>query len=73
MGREGPVRIQGNRGRVATTVASLAVILAACSGGGAASALPSAAAADPTADKLAQVQARGTLVLWTDPDYARSR
>ena len=21
-------------------------------------------------DKLAQVQARGTLVLWTDPDYA---
>lgn len=25
---------------------------------------------DPAADKLAQVQARGTLVLWTDPDYA---
>ena len=27
-------------------------------------------AADPTKDKLAQVQARGTLVLYTDPDYA---
>jgi polar amino acid transport system substrate-binding protein len=26
--------------------------------------------ADPTKDKLAQVLARGTLVLWTDPDYA---
>jgi polar amino acid transport system substrate-binding protein len=25
---------------------------------------------DPTTDKLAQVRARGTLVLWTDPDYA---
>jgi len=34
---------------------------------------PSTSAAppsDPATDKLAQVQARGTLVLWTDPDYA---
>jgi ABC-type amino acid transport substrate-binding protein len=25
---------------------------------------------DPASDKLAQIRARGTLVLWTDPDYA---
>jgi polar amino acid transport system substrate-binding protein len=55
-----------------------AIGLAACSSGPAAqsssSAAPAAtsarASADPTVDKLAQVQARGTLVLWTDPDYA---
>jgi polar amino acid transport system substrate-binding protein len=45
-----------------------ALVLGACS------AAPPAAsptpAADPTKDKLAQVLARGTLVLWTDPDYA---
>jgi ABC-type amino acid transport substrate-binding protein len=72
------VRIQGIGGRVGITLASVAVILAACSGGGGgtattapASASASAAAAgDPTTDKLAQVKARGTLVLWTDPDYA---
>ena len=29
-----------------------------------------ASSADPATDKLAQVQSRGTLVLWTDPDYA---
>ncbi|HET9851953.1 MAG TPA: transporter substrate-binding domain-containing protein [Candidatus Limnocylindrales bacterium] len=46
----------------------LGAIVAACSGGPAASAVPTGA--DPATDKLAQVQARGTLVLWTDPDYA---
>ncbi len=50
-------------------VAVIAATLSACSGGssGGAAASPSG---DPTKDKLAQVQARGTLVLWTDPDYA---
>ncbi len=38
-----------------------------CSGAATPTAAPSA---DPTRDKLAQVLARGTLVLWTDPDYA---
>ncbi len=75
------MRMQGMIGRVGMTLASLAVIVAACSGssGGtsatsapnaSASAPGSAAAGDPTTDKLAQVKARGTLVLWTDPDYA---
>lgn len=44
----------------------LALVLAACTG-------PTASQAptlDPATDKLAQVQARGTLVLWTDPAYA---
>lgn len=48
-------------------VALVAIVVAACSGGstgGAAS--PSA---DPAKDKLAQVKARGTLVLYTDPAY----
>lgn len=47
-----------------------AIVLAACSGtasGGGAAASPSG---DPSRDKLAQVLARGTLVLWTDFDYA---
>ncbi len=44
------------------------LLLAACAGAPAAS--PTSPAADPTKDKLAQVQARGTLALWTDPDYA---
>jgi polar amino acid transport system substrate-binding protein len=46
----------------------IAATLAACSSGstGGTSASP---AADPTKDKLAQVQARGTLVLFTDPAY----
>lgn len=47
----------------------MAAILAACSGGttGRSAASPTA---DPTKDKLAQVQSRGTLVLFTDPAYA---
>jgi polar amino acid transport system substrate-binding protein len=75
------VRIHGMHGRVGITLASVAIILAACgssgSGGSSATSAPAAspsvsaaAAGDPTTDKLAQVKARGTLVLWTDPDYA---
>ena len=49
-------------------LAILALAVAACSSAPAAS--PTPTGADPTKDKLAQVLARGTLVLWTDPDYA---
>jgi polar amino acid transport system substrate-binding protein len=51
-----------------------ALLVGACSSstpGASSPASPAAhASADPSTDKLAQVQARGTLVLWTDPDYA---
>jgi polar amino acid transport system substrate-binding protein len=50
----------------AMVAVAVAVLVVAC-GAGAPSAAPTA---DPSKDKLAQVQARGTLVLWTDPDYA---
>lgn len=49
----------------ATLVVAAALVIA-CSAGPSASTLPSA---DPRTDKLAQVQARGTLVLWTDLEY----
>ena len=52
----------------AVILVALGVLLAACSGWPVASAVPTGA--DPATDKLAQVKARGTLVLWTDPDYA---
>jgi polar amino acid transport system substrate-binding protein len=48
----------------------VASLFAACSGGGTAAKPSAAASGDPTKDKLAQVQARGTLVLYTDPAYA---
>jgi ABC-type amino acid transport substrate-binding protein len=51
--------------RVAAAIAIVG-LLAAC--GGAASS-PAAPTADPAKDKLAQVLARGTLVLWTDLEY----
>ena len=50
-----------------------AVLVGACSSStpvASSPASPAHASADPTTDKLAQVEARGTLVLWTDPDYA---
>ncbi len=53
-----------------------ALVFGACSPSSApgsssvASTAAAASSADPTSDKLAQIQARGTLVLWTDPDYA---
>lgn len=46
-----------------------ALLLGACTAG-TPSVAPTQAGADPTKDKLAHVLARGTLVLWTDPDYA---
>jgi polar amino acid transport system substrate-binding protein len=54
-----------------TAGAALALLLGMVVVGCGAAAIPSASqAADPTKDKLAQVLARGTLVLSTDPDYA---
>ena len=50
------------------SIVVVASLFAACSGGTAAKASASASG-DPTKDKLAQVQARGTLVLYTDPAY----
>ena len=68
------MRTQGFRGRVGITLAASAIILAACSSGAptapSSASASAASAGDPTTDKLAQVKARGTLVLWTDPDYA---
>ncbi|MFI5199456.1 MAG: transporter substrate-binding domain-containing protein [Candidatus Limnocylindrales bacterium] len=65
------IRLPRHRGGVGhrrwLAVLATAVIVAGCAG----SAGPGASSAgDPTKDKLAQVLARGTLVLWTDPDYA---
>lgn len=54
--------------RAGSSGALVLFLVAACAGGPGGTTAPSAA--DPTRDKLAQVQARGTLVLWTDPDYA---
>jgi polar amino acid transport system substrate-binding protein len=51
-------------------ILAIAVLAAACGGTAAPSASKAPASADPTEDKLAQVLSRGTLVLWTDPDYA---
>lgn len=45
---------------------ALALVVAACSG----QAGSQAPSLDPSTDKLAQVQQRGRLVLWTDPAYA---
>jgi polar amino acid transport system substrate-binding protein len=52
---------------VAAAVLALAVVVVAgCGSGGGPSASPTL---DPATDKLGQVLARGTLVLWTDPEY----
>jgi polar amino acid transport system substrate-binding protein len=51
----------------------VSLLVSACSASvpqASSSASPAARSADPTTDKLAQVESRGTLVLWTDPDYA---
>lgn len=58
-----------SRERLVLMSAVVALLLGACTVG-TPSLAPSQAGADPTKDKLAQVLARGTLVLWTDPDYA---
>ena len=56
----------GRLGLRAAALAAFALVLAACTAGTAVAPSPTA---DPTKDKLAQVLARGTLVLWTDPAY----
>ena len=55
---------------VAIAIVALAVILAVCAGGPGTSMGTAESIVDSTTDKLAQVRERGTLVLWTDPDYA---
>ena len=58
--------------RLASTALLAALLLtsASCSsGGGNGGSSPSAAVGDPSTDKLAQILARGTLVLSTDPAY----
>ena len=59
--------LRGLTGVVSIVV--VASLFAACSGGGTAAKASASASGDPTKDKLAQVQARGTLVLYTDPAY----
>jgi polar amino acid transport system substrate-binding protein len=66
MRRSSPLRSVG-----ATVAAVLALAAAGC-GSGSSDTDSSAATprgADPATDKLAQVQARGTLILYTDPEY----
>ncbi|HEX5728226.1 transporter substrate-binding domain-containing protein [Microbacterium sp.] len=55
----------------ATVATVLALAAAGCGSGGSdtQSSAASARGADPATDKLAQVQARGTLILFTDPAY----
>jgi len=53
--------------RFAPLLAMVALAVAACAGP-AGSTGQASAALDPAKDKLAQVLARGTLVLFTDPD-----
>lgn len=63
------MQLAGSRSRSVVAVFLIALGTTACDV--AAPASPSTApTADPSKDKLAQVLARGTLVLWTDPDYA---
>lgn len=57
-------------GRFAVAAGVLAIVVTACSGADGATPAPSSQPSlDPTSDKLAEVLARGTLVLWTDPAY----
>lgn len=56
---------------VSVTLTLIAVLaVGGCTGATSSSAASRTSSGDPATDKLAQVQARGTLVLWTDPDYA---
>ena len=57
------------RSRLVAGAACVAIVVIAC-GPGTGAAGSASASADPTKDKLAQVLARGTLVLATDLDYA---
>lgn len=62
------MRLQA-RSALTAGITIVAILVAAC-GPGTGAAGSAAASADPTKDKLAQVLARGTLVLATDLDYA---
>ncbi len=53
-----------------TVVMATTLIAAACSSTATSSPGTSSPAGDPNTDKLAQIQARGTLILFTDPEYA---
>jgi polar amino acid transport system substrate-binding protein len=58
--------------RTVAVAAAVSILAAACSSDGQATSEPTSAASpagDPSTDKLAQVLARGTLVLFTDPEY----
>jgi polar amino acid transport system substrate-binding protein len=62
--------VSARGGWFAASAAVLAVIVTACSGAGGATPAPSSEPSlDPATDKLAEVLARGTLVLSTDPAY----
>lgn len=63
------IRRLGGRAAGLAGVGLIVVLAAGCSGGSSATS-SAAAPADASKDKLAQVLARGTLVLSTDPDYA---
>ena len=64
------VNAAGPRRRLAAVGIAAGVLVGACTSAATSPSSSQAPSADPTTDKLAQVQARGTLVLWTDPDYA---
>jgi polar amino acid transport system substrate-binding protein len=63
-------RRSGRSIRLLALAAVSLVALAACSSSAGSGGVTAPPTADPSRDKLAQVLARGTLVLWTDPDYA---
>ncbi len=57
-------------GRLAIAATIVAIVATACGDAGASTAAPSSEPSlDPTTDKLAEVLARGTIVLFTDPAY----
>ena len=62
-----PVKPSSAKTRVATTLVLVAVGALLVPAVGASR--PAGAAGDPSTDKLAQVLARGTLILSTDPAY----
>ena len=67
MFRRPAIRPGWHRSRIPAIAVLATLVLSACSTASGPSTAPSA---DPSRDKLAQVMARGTLVLWTDLDYA---
>jgi polar amino acid transport system substrate-binding protein len=62
------VNSQSAQRRLASLLLAAGLVASGCAG--ATPSVSSVPSGNPATDKLAQVQARGTLVLWTDPDYA---